>query len=340
MSRPRFSFIVPFRRNLADLAQVLAALSGRPANTELFVVADGAEEDCRFLVARFGGRLLATPQPSGPAAARNLAAAVAAGDVLVFIDADVVVSRKGLDRLETIFRSDSDLTAAFGCYDLAPACAGFFSQYKNLSHSYVHRRSAGPAQTFWAGFGAVRRRAFLEAGGFDEHFRRPSVEDIDLGYRLTRAGHRILLDPALSACHLKRWTLRSIVVSDVRDRGVPWVQLMLRYRALNGHLNVDVRHRWSTVAAWMAIVVAMWSGLSISTALVIGVCVITTALLNREYYAFMRRVRGSWFACRAFAMQSLQHVYNAFSCIAGVVLFVAHRARERRADARTRRPAA
>jgi GT2 family glycosyltransferase len=93
-------------------------------------------------------------------------------------------------------------------------CAsGFVSQYKNLADSYIHQSSRRVAQSFWAGLGAVRATAFLSVGGFDEPFPRPCVEDIDLGYRLTTAGHRVLLDSAIRGCHLKRWTLRSLVLT-------------------------------------------------------------------------------------------------------------------------------
>jgi len=218
---PRFSFIVPFHRDLASLARCLAALVPRPTTSELIIAADGAIDDCRRLALEHGARVVTIDGPSGPAAARNAAAASAAGDVLVFIDADVVVSRSGLAHLARIFRDQPRTTAVFGAYDDRPAHPGFMSQYKNLSHARVHRTSSTTAQTFWAGFGAVRRGPFQQVGGFDERFERPSVEDIDLGYRLTEAGYAVRIDPTLAACHLKRWTIRSAIVSDVRDRGIP-----------------------------------------------------------------------------------------------------------------------
>ena len=100
----------------------------------------------------------------------------------------------------------------------SPPAPNFVSQYKNLSHCFVHRTAATEARTFWAGFGAVRRDAFRRVGGFDEQFVRPSVEDIDFGYRLTDAGYRILLEPALEGTHLKRWTLVS-AIADRRAQG-------------------------------------------------------------------------------------------------------------------------
>jgi glycosyltransferase involved in cell wall biosynthesis len=174
-----FSFIVPFHGDLTNLSQCVTALDLRPPESELIIVADGPVDDCEPLAAGHGARVIHVPRPSGPAVARNLGAAAATGDVLVFVDSDVVVSRSGLARLISIFHDRPHPTAAFGAYDEAPAHRGFMSQYKNLSHAFVHRTAAPKAQTFWAGLGAVRRDAFCAVGGFDERFDRPSVEDID-----------------------------------------------------------------------------------------------------------------------------------------------------------------
>jgi GT2 family glycosyltransferase len=54
-------------------------------------------------------------------------------------------------------------------------------------------------------WGAIHRSVFEEFGGFDETcFPRPSIEDIELGYRLRRGGCRILLDKALQGTHLNQ----------------------------------------------------------------------------------------------------------------------------------------
>src|SRR5258708_2182519 len=83
---PRFSFIVPFHRDLASLARCLEGLKPLPADNELIVVADGALEDCRPLALRHRARIVSVPGPSGPALARNAPAAVAAAQGLVLID--------------------------------------------------------------------------------------------------------------------------------------------------------------------------------------------------------------------------------------------------------------
>ena len=321
----RFSFIVPFHQGLAGLARCLAALDPLPPESELIIAADCAVDDYRRLASRHGARVITIDGPSGPAVARNVAAAAAVGDVLVFIDADVVVSRMGLARMTRTFVEHPGTVAAFGSYDERPAEPGFMSQYRNLSHSFIHHSSAIEARTFWAGFGAVRKDAFHAIGGFDERFDRPSVEDIDFGYRLAEAGYTVVLDPTLSACHLKRWTLGSAIVSDVRDRGIPWTQLILRYGALRDDLNLRAEYRWSVVLAYLAI--ASLAGAAYDLRVLAAVPFLMAGLiaLNRRSLHFFYRKRGAWFAVRVGFLQVLHHLCNGLSFATGTALFISAR---------------
>ena len=322
---PRFSFIVPFHRGLSTLAHCLDALVPLPAGGELIIAADGAVDDCRPLAALHHARVVAVPGPSGPAVARNKAAAAAVGDVLVFVDADVAVSREGLKRLSQIFAEQPQTAAVFGAYDEAPADPGFMSQYRNLSHSFIHHTSMTKARTFWAGFGAVRRDAFHEVGGFDERFTRPSVEDIDFGYRLTAAGYEVLLDPALSASHLKRWTFGSTIASDVRDRGIPWTQLIWRYGALSNDLNLRTEYRWSVVLACLALLSLLLAPFDGRLLIGLPLLIVGSTALNHRYYRFFYQKRGAWFAVKVRALHIVQDLCNGLSFAVGTALFLAAR---------------
>jgi glycosyltransferase involved in cell wall biosynthesis len=317
--------IVPFHRSLRFLERCLEALAPLPPGSELLIAADAPVDDCRGVAARYGARVVDIPGPSGPAVARNRAADVAEGDVLVFVDADVVIARGALARLIRIFDAQPDTAAVFGAYDETPADPGFISQYKNLAHSFIHQSSARVAQTFWAGFGAVRRESFEKVGGFDERFGRPSVEDIELGYRLTGAGQRVVLDPALRACHLKRWTLGSMIVSDVRDRGIPWTQLILRFGRFNSDLNLKSTYRACVVLAYLILLLA---GLAVADwrfALPIPAMMGGLVLLSPRYYRFFYQRRGLWFVLRVFPLHYLYHLYNGLSFAAGTALFLTAR---------------
>jgi GT2 family glycosyltransferase len=325
----RLSAIVPFHRNIEQLRQCLTALAaaGRKLSDdttlEIIVAANGATENVGSVTKEAGATLLTIEHACGPAIARNRAAEIASGDVLVFVDTDVVVDHEALSRLATIFRSQPDAGAAFGAYDETPADPGFLSQCKNLSHSFVHQQASGDAQTFWAGLGAVRAEVFARVGGFDERFPRPSVEDIDLGYRIRGTGGRIVLDPSIQGKHLKRWTFKSTVITDVRDRGVPWTQLLYRYGGLHNDLNVTVSYRWCVVVAYL-LVASLCAALQWPTMVTVApLAVLTLWILDRQYYGYFVTRRSVGFALGWFPFHVVHHLCNGVSFFIGTLLYLA-----------------
>jgi hypothetical protein len=91
--------------------------------------------------------------------------------------------------------------------------------------------------------------------GFDTSYGRPSIEDIELGARLHRKGHRIILDKSIQVTHLKRWTLWNMIKTDVMDRGIPWTELMLREGEMPNNLNVSYAQRISVLLTYGLLVI-------------------------------------------------------------------------------------
>ena len=245
----------------------------------------------------------------GPAAARNEGARRATGDVLVFVDADVLPHRDAFARIRHAFEEDSELVALFGSYDDTPTAPGAVSGFRNLLHHHVHQEGAGPARTFWAGLGAIRRDAFLEAGGFDaERYRVPSVEDIELGTRLAATDARIELDPELQGTHLKQWTLQSMVSTDLWRRGVPWVELLLRDGGHASALNLGWRHR-ASAAMSLAGAAALVRGRPRTTIAALGALV----ALNASFYELLARRRGAGTAAAGVGLHAVHHLTGAIA---------------------------
>ena len=185
-----------------------------PPVDEIVLVCDGANQSAREAAESFGARLVELPRRLGPAHARNHGAFAATGDVLLFVDADVLVPADVVNEILQVLDVESGVAACFGSYDDAPAETNFLSQYKNLFHHYVHQNSPAEASTFWTGCGAIFRHVFQELGGFDATFAFPSVEDIEFGYRLRDAGYQTRLVHNLQVKHLKRWAARSLLRTD------------------------------------------------------------------------------------------------------------------------------
>ena len=319
----RASVIVPFHRNAEHLRACLGALRQSGPGLELIVVADGAVDDCRPAARAVDATVVAISGPAGPAVARNRGAAIAGAPILVFVDADVVVAPDAVAGMCDLLDAEPAVAGVFGAYDHRPPAENFASQFKNLSHAYVHEVGNRTATTFWAGLGAVRSGAFHAVAGFDERFRSPSVEDIDLGHRLIAAGYVLRLEPRFRGTHLKRWTIWSCLVTDVRARGIPWTQLILRSGAISNDLNtsrslrISVALAYGVVAGLGLLAVTPWAGAA--AAVMLGALV----ALNIDYYRWFARARGWRFAVRVLPMHFVHHLCNGVSFLAGSALHAA-----------------
>lgn len=262
------------------------------------------------------------PRHLGPAGARNRGSRRAAGDVLVFVDADVEVHRDVFTRIRAAFDADPELTAVFGSYDDDPGADGAVSAFRNLLHHHVHHEGAGPADTFWAGLGAVRRDAFEAVGGFDEvRFEQPSVEDIELGMRLHANGGRIVLDPAIQGKHLKTWTLLKMTQTDLLQRGVPWLRLVLERGSRSRSLNLGPRHVVASAASVLLVLALLRRNARAAATLLVLLLV-----LDRRFYLLLARRRGA----RVAAAGLVLHIAHRLTSAAAVPVALTHHLRARR----------
>jgi len=322
---PSISVVVPVGVVDKDFLTCLRSLYALdPAPQEILLVLDGCPDEVPKRESRGPEvHVIRLPINQGPARARNQGASQARGDVLMFLDADVEVSRDAVQIIRRVFQEESAPDALFGCYDDAPRKPDVPSQYRNLLHHYTHLKGNEDASTFWAGCGALWRDVFLDLGGFDECFDRPSIEDIELGYRLKRAGRRIRLVKDLRVTHLKRWRFFQMLRTDLFDRAVPWTRLILRDRRFINDLNLRTSSRISVAATGVLIVTgiaAPWA-----PALAGGAAIAILALMasNAPLLHFFVRKRGWAFAIRTVPLLGVYYLCCGLGFFTGLFLHMA-----------------
>jgi glycosyltransferase involved in cell wall biosynthesis len=310
--------VIPVYNGADVLHQCLEGLSSTlGVSWECIVVDDGCTDDSAEIAQLWGARLIHSEQPrSGPARARNLGASFARAPLLCFIDADVRVHPDTLAELVTLFNGNPSIDAAFGSYDTQPTQRGTLSQYRNLLHHFVHQTGQESASTFWSGCGAIRKSRFLALGGFSSAYPRPSIEDIELGYRLRSAGGHIRLAKHIQVTHLKRWTFWGILVTDIRDRALPWTDLIRRTGHLPNDLNLKMSGRVSAVSVYLLAalgVIGLWKRAAWIAA---GLPLSVLLTCNRDLYYFFLKQRGPFFLVSAMLMHWLYLAYSsgAFAC--------------------------
>jgi GT2 family glycosyltransferase len=206
VSRPEVSVVMPFAGD-ADAARTaidaLIVLDLRPGDE--LILADNSG----VAAARGGVAVIRATGEQSPAHARNVGAARAHGEWILFLDSDCRAPRWLID---AYFRAPvaDDVGALAG--EVVPllegdtlvarygSARGFLSQQAHLNHPYRPRAVAANL--------LVRRAAFEQVGGFYEGVR--AAEDTDFSWRLQQAGWRLELRRGAQVEHRYRATLSEL----------------------------------------------------------------------------------------------------------------------------------
>ena len=335
MSQPIITVIVPVHNGSATLQACLAALNrARDSESELLVVDDRSTDGSAAIAREAGAIVLPNAHRPGPAGARNQGAEQAAGELLLFVDADVVVPENAVALIRNTFVTYPELSALFGSYDAAPSAPNFLSQYKNLFHHYIHQRAQVDSSSFWAGCGAIRADAFRRLGGFNENeYPYASIEDIELGWRLARSGGRTRLEKSLQVKHLKKWTALSLLKADILRRAIPWTRLLARSSRVPNDLNLRTSQRISALLGWglatgiLQLAMLPWLAIlprSVSIALAAG-CAAGILALNVPFYRFFLRLRGPVFTAEVFFWHIFYFLYSSATFAGCWIYYSIHR---------------
>jgi len=284
-----------------------------PPPLEVIVVADGRSDGSWRLAKEKGCKTVVLDETGGPGRARNIGAESARGDILLFLDADVLVQKDIVEHIRELFVQSGDLDAIIGSYDNNPTEKNFISQYRNLLHHFIHQTAREDASTFWGACGAIKRVVFLQEGGFDERYKTPSIEDIDLGYRLKEKGCTILLRKQLQVTHMKRWDFISMLKTDIFSRSIPWARLLLKKNGIINDLNLSLSARLSTAVVFFLLLSPLTWAISPYSSIFMVCCFALLLTLNRNFYTLLWQRHGSIFMFKALPLHWLYFFYSCLS---------------------------
>ncbi|MFT7620917.1 MAG: GT2 family glycosyltransferase [Myxococcota bacterium] len=222
--------IVPVHNGASTLSACLAAL--RPQGA-VIVVDDRSTDDSARLARDAGADVIAVPHGRrGAGAARNVGVDASEAEILVFVDADVVVRPGAIARLLAPIRAGA-CDAAVGVYGETAPGSSPLSRAKNTTIRASHGRSGAQIQWFWTGFSAIRKSTFVAAGGFDEAaFEGATIEDMELGFRLSQNGVQIRQVFEARATHLHHFGPVDLVRNDFR-KARDWARILANQPGLS-----------------------------------------------------------------------------------------------------------
>ena len=292
-ARPRLSVVMPVYNAEATLAECLTRLCNSTfGDFEIVMVDDGSTDHSRAIAANFPVRIVPTSGRVGPAAARNAGAKAADGDLLFFIDSDVMVRADTVSRIATAFEQ-SDVEGVIGVQAAEMRYRDLPSQYKNLWMRWTYLRKTGDVPLFYTTAAAIRRESFLRAGGFDQGYATPNVEDTAFGQKLATLGIRVRVAPDVEVEHVKRYSLAGLLRTDF-IRAVSMTRLKLRERRQLAQNNTSIPSTYMASVPLGTLGVALLvlgAALGVPVVTAAGVAALLgTLVLNRS---FLRAIAAS-----------------------------------------------
>jgi GT2 family glycosyltransferase len=248
--RPRISVIVPTFRRPALLQQCLDSLATQDCDAsafEIVVVDDGSNDSTPDVVRTARARMAnlayeAQPRNRGPAAARNRAVSTSRGDLLLFIDDDIVASHSLVSTHLRLHDGSSSDQGVLGLVEWLPSLhvTPFMRWLDSTTFQFAYGqmtagRLAHPAEAFYTCNLSLHRSIFETVGGFDERFPYPAYEDTELATRLADKGFVLDYHPEALA-----WHARAITLPEFARRMERGAESAVLWQRVDPNVAVDV----------------------------------------------------------------------------------------------------
>ncbi|MCB9362229.1 glycosyltransferase family 2 protein [Candidatus Woesearchaeota archaeon] len=228
----KVSIIIPVKNGEATLPFCLQVLS---SEHEIIVVNDHSTDDSCRIARQYATKVIDLKDKTGAAAARNAGVAASSGELLVFIDSDIIVRPSRFQRALSEFRK-KNYCAAVARYSDSPLKG--ISRFYNSYMQYKYRSNI--SDVFCTSFAIISKKKWIP---FKETL--DCLEDVDLGQELRLSGTRINVLKSLQVTHLKKINLRNFHVTYLsRSRNamhLSWSYLKRGIRFTDRTVTLDMK---------------------------------------------------------------------------------------------------
>ncbi|MEV4754502.1 glycosyltransferase [Micromonospora sp. NPDC049559] len=215
--RRSVSVVMPVRSRRDHLSMAMprlaAAVAGCEGDVQVVVVDDGSTDDTAAVAAAGGAQVVSLDTSRGLSGARNAGLEVATGDVIVFLDSDMLVAPDFLAEHLRLHETANDTVVLGARCHLPPEARDPFDAEvlrrdtrETLLDLYSYNMAclARPWSLAYGCNLSVDRRLLERAApdGFDESFVGWGLEDQEFAFRLAQHGARWAYSRAVSAAHL------------------------------------------------------------------------------------------------------------------------------------------
>lgn len=275
-------------------------------------------------------RMIVSKNNMGPGGARNLGANKARGDVLLFVDSDVILSRNAYHEiLETLKTHDFD--AVYGIYSLDFPYANFCSKYKNLYWNFNQMHLDPTSYNICTAIFSIRKDVFEEIGGFNS--RSLVGEDRELGLKLKEKNKRIFLNKKVQVVHYKKFNFLQLLKHHLQN-SVAYALLFLKIKlARSLQYGEGLVERNKIICMLLPPIIAVLSLVTLFTFnpvfLIVDVIALVIFLyLTADFLKYSHKLASLKFSFFVFWMYLLEEIIASIGISLGIFRFFLFRRRE------------
>ena len=315
----KISIIIPVYNSSLTLKECLEAIfNSNFKNFEVIVISDNSTDNSVGIAKQYQCKIIELSENKGPAFARNEGAKISEGDILLFVDSDVIIKKDALNYLSEKFLQN-EIDAIQGIYSHEPTYKSIITQYQ-MSYNcyYIWPENKKYASTLSTCCLAIRKKIFLNLKGFNVNFKRPSAEDEEFGYFLIDKGYKILILRELNVEHRVNYNLKHFI----KKKFYTYIDVMKEYLRNKTYVKKIKQTNYSKVLGGIVIL-----GLIILTAIgtiiflnktilsIFLILNIAFLLLHTGFMKFVGRAKG---LAKAFEVMAICYI-DTFLMLVGLL---------------------
>lgn len=314
--KPEISIIIPMYNAGQIIERVLQSLENQTnKNFEIIIVDDVSTDNSVEIVKKHSLNPIILPTNSGPSKARNIGVKNAKADIILFMDADVILYNNTIELLIDSFKN-KPINVVAGVHDTKNHYNNFISDYENLYISYIFHNQVDFAFGFYTCFVAIRKNVFNDVQDFNENLRM--CEDTEFGYRLFNKGYKIDLNKLLVFSHIKNYSLYAYFKKQISK-----MESLLKIKQQCSNQQGFTK----TINAPFLFQLGIPLSLLIPVGLIVSFQIALLGLLvlfiiNHKMLFFMTKKRNARFLLKAFFFMIINYWFYFIGSVYGVIKLI------------------
>lgn len=293
-------------------------------DVEVIIVDDCSTDNTVKIARNYPVKLIQLQINSGPAKARNIGVKAASGDIIFFLDADVIVMDGTIQEVKNYFEKNPSANCVIGVCDTEPLNNGFVPRYMAM-FEFIHLIGTrdNKVSVFAPRCGAVKKDFFEKIGGYNELYRGADVEDFELARRINKVDC-IILNQKIRVKH--QFVNFKQAVRNYFKRSVMWIHLFFREKKLDNAGPTAPSNGIAAICAFLGVISLFFIPFINGAKYVLLSLLIVFLLSNMRWWNFMRKEAGLWFSIKALFLNYILGINIVIAAIYAVTSYPFRRA--------------